>query len=70
MLNSHYAFAIEDLRQHEPRPADVEWMEARAALSEQRDNKQSPSAEAGHDGISSRSKVRVWFSRRRRSGRS
>jgi integrase len=32
MLNSHYAFAIEDLRHQEPRPADVEWREARAAL--------------------------------------
>jgi integrase len=32
MLNRHYAFAIEDLRHHEPRSADVEWREARAGL--------------------------------------
>ena len=32
MLNSHYAFAIEDLRHQDPRPVDVEWREARAAL--------------------------------------
>jgi hypothetical protein len=25
MLSDHYSFAIEDLRGHEPRPADVEW---------------------------------------------
>lgn len=35
MLSDHYSFAIEDLRHHEPRPADVEWRAARAALSEQ-----------------------------------
>ena len=36
MLSDHYSFPIEDLRHHEPRPADVEWRAARAALSEQR----------------------------------
>jgi hypothetical protein len=30
-----YSFPIEDLRHHEPRPADVEWRAAREALSEQ-----------------------------------
>jgi hypothetical protein len=35
MLSDHYSFPIEDLRHHEPRPADVEWRAARAALSEQ-----------------------------------
>lgn len=35
MLSDHYSFAIEDLRHNEPRPADVEWRAARAALSEQ-----------------------------------
>jgi hypothetical protein len=34
MLNSHYTFAIESLRHHEPRPADVEWRAARHALIE------------------------------------
>jgi hypothetical protein len=36
MLDRHYAFAIEDLRHHEPRPADVEWRAARMALIERR----------------------------------
>ncbi len=36
MLSDHYSFPIEDLRHHEPRPAEVEWCAARAALSEQR----------------------------------
>ena len=35
MLSDHYSFPIEDLRHHEPRPADVEWRAARAALSGQ-----------------------------------
>jgi hypothetical protein len=35
MLSDHYSFLIEDLRQSKPRPADVEWRAARAALSEQ-----------------------------------
>jgi integrase len=34
MLSDHYSFLIEDLRHCEPRPADVEWRAARAALSE------------------------------------
>lgn len=29
MLDSHYAFAIDDLRRHGPRPVDVEWRQAR-----------------------------------------
>ena len=41
MLNSHYAFAIEDLRHQEPRPADVEWREARAALLKRRVDEQA-----------------------------
>jgi hypothetical protein len=35
MLSDHYSFPIEDLRQQEPRPVDVEWRAARAALNEQ-----------------------------------
>jgi hypothetical protein len=35
MLSDHYSFPIEDLRHREPRPTDVEWRAARAALSEQ-----------------------------------
>ena len=36
MLSDHYSFPIEDLRQHEPRPADVEWRAARAAQASRR----------------------------------
>jgi integrase len=59
MLSDHYAFPIEDLRQHEPRPADVEWRDARAALVERRTDEQARYTEAGHDGSPSRGKVRA-----------
>lgn len=36
MLSDHYSFPIEDLRHQPPRPADIEWRAARAALNEQR----------------------------------
>lgn len=36
MLSDHYSFPIEDLREHEPRPADVEWRAARAAQANRR----------------------------------
>lgn len=68
MLNIHYAFALEDLRHQPPRPADIEWRAARTALLGGCANKRMPSAEAGHHMVPSRSKVRAWFSRRRRSG--
>jgi hypothetical protein len=42
MLSDHYSFPIEDLRQHEPRPADIEWRAARRALSNQRTQKREP----------------------------
>lgn len=67
MLNIHYAFALEDLRHQPPRPADIEWRAARAALLEAGANKQASPAEAGHNRAPRRSKVRAWLSRRRRS---
>ncbi len=42
MLSDHYSFPIEDLRHHQPRPADVEWRAARATLSEQRAPEREP----------------------------
>lgn len=42
MLSDHYAYAIQDLRQHGPRPADVEWRAARAAIV--RSHEEDPSA--------------------------
>ncbi|MGA9875373.1 MAG: hypothetical protein WBQ21_06145 [Solirubrobacteraceae bacterium] len=47
MLSDHYAFAIEDLRRHGPRPADVEW---RAAQADCNPNEHAPPAIAAHDG--------------------
>jgi hypothetical protein len=70
MLNSHYAFAIEDLRHHQPRSADVEWREARTAPLERRFKDWPCAIEAGPEGSRSRSKLRARFAGRvRRSGR-
>lgn len=33
MLSKHYAFAIQDLRHHRPRPVEVEWRAARHAVA-------------------------------------
>jgi hypothetical protein len=60
MLSRHYAFAIEDLRHQEPRPADVEWQAARDALLEKR-GKPASSGETRHDGGRRRDKLRSWF---------
>jgi integrase len=70
MLNSHYAFAIEDLRHHEPRPADVEWREARAALLERRAVDKARSSDAPRAGSPRRRKLGTWLTvqRRRFSG--
>jgi hypothetical protein len=67
MLNSHYAFAIEDLRQHEPRPADTEWRAARTALLQQHTNAQACRGEVDHSPGSG--KIRAWFAGRRRRER-
>jgi hypothetical protein len=42
MLSDHYSFPIEDPRHHEPRPADLEWRAARAALSGQDAREREP----------------------------
>jgi integrase len=71
MLSDHYSFPIEDLREHEPRPADVEWRAARVALLARRTGEQARSTEGAHDGGPTRGKVRAWFTgHRRRTGRS
>jgi hypothetical protein len=67
MLSDHYSFPIEDLREHEPRPADIQWREARAALIEQRANERDLSAEAQRNGHHARrDKLRAWFAGGRR----
>jgi hypothetical protein len=61
MLNSHYAFAIEDLRHHAPRPADVEWRAARYALIERRADELAPPADVPHEVVPRRDKLRAWL---------
>lgn len=70
MLSDHYSFAIEDLRDHQPRPADVEWRAARTALVESRAHEEVPPAETDHDGMRPRRKPFIaWLSARRRAFR-
>jgi hypothetical protein len=42
MLSDHYSFAIGDLREHEPRPADAEWRAVRAAALLSRPTQEHP----------------------------
>jgi|CZKG01.1.fsa_nt_gi hypothetical protein len=65
MLNNHYAFAIEELRQREPRPADVEWRAARAALLQRRTTEQDHAIKTGHNKTPRRRTLRSWFAGRR-----
>ncbi len=69
MLSDHYSFPIEDLREHEPLPADVEWRAARVALLARYTGEQARSTEGAHDGGPTRGKLRAWLAgRRRRTG--
>jgi integrase len=68
MLSDHYSFPIEDLRDHEPRPADVEWRAARAALTERRTQEQALAVGPTPEGTTRpRRKLSAWFAARRRS---
>jgi hypothetical protein len=68
MLSDHYSFAIEDLREHEPRPVDVEWRAARAALTERRTQEQALAVGPTPEGTTRpRRKLSAWFPARRRS---
>jgi hypothetical protein len=69
MLSDHYAFAIEDLRRHGPRPADVEWRAARTAQANRRSREQTLLAAAEHGGMQHRRNPFAWFSERRRASR-
>ncbi len=66
MLSDHYSFAIEDLRGHEPRPADVEWRAARADLAERRARERAPSAGTDPGGTRRRWKPLARYADRRR----
>jgi hypothetical protein len=69
-LSDHYAYAIEDLRQHGPRPADVEWRAARAARIA-RSHEEDPSASTtDHSGGGRwRKSLFAWLSARKRASR-
>jgi hypothetical protein len=69
MLSDHYAFAIEDLRRHGPRPADVEWRAARAAQPKRESHEQTPVIIEGDDGTRPRHKFLDRFPARRRRRR-
>jgi hypothetical protein len=67
MLSDHYSFAIEDLREREPRPPDIEWRAARTALTERRTQEQALAAKPAPKGIRPRRKLAALFATRRRS---
>jgi hypothetical protein len=67
MLSDHYAFAIEDLRRHGPRPADVEWRSVRSAQANRRSREPALLAAAEHGGMQRRRNLFAWFSERRRA---
>jgi hypothetical protein len=69
MLSDHCAFAIEDLRRHGPRPADVEWRAARSAQANRRSREQALLVAAEHGGMRRRRKLFAWFSERRQASR-
>ncbi len=61
MLSDHYSFPIEDLRQQEPRSADVEWRSARTAVIERRTRERALSAGPTGEGKRPRRKLSAWF---------
>jgi hypothetical protein len=65
MLNDHYAYAIQDLRRHPPRPADVEWRAARAAEKELCAHEQVSPAGAVEEPRHRRSRLSAWLKTRR-----
>jgi integrase len=71
MLSAHYAFAIEDLRQHGPRPVDVEWRAAREArMDKTHEEDQSADIKGGSgSGERGRKPFLAWLSASRRARR-
>lgn len=67
MLSDHYSFPIEDLRQHAPRPPDIEWRAARAALIERRTRERALPAGPTGEEKRPRRKLSAWFVAGRRS---
>jgi hypothetical protein len=69
MLSDHYAFAIEDLRSHGPRPAEVEWRAARTAQLQRDSQQHTPPAIAAHQAERPRGRLLGWFAGRSRVSR-
>jgi integrase len=70
MLSDHYSFPIEDLREHEPRPPDVEWRAARTAQMNRDPQEHSLSTSNDHHHPGGRRKsVFVWLAARRGAAR-
>ena len=69
MLSDHYSFPIEDLREREPRPPDIEWRAARAARLDGKPPEEGLCADIATDhedaGRQRRSFI-AWLSARRR----
>jgi hypothetical protein len=68
MLSDHYSFPIEDLRQQEPRPVDVEWRAARAsvqALSNEQQQANASSMDTGPTREPHWWNFRSWIAKRR-----
>ncbi len=75
MLSDHYSFPIEDLREHEPRPADIEWRAARVAQAQHDPHEHTPGTVEGGEGTRPTRKPLDWFAlwfvlRRRRASQS
>jgi hypothetical protein len=66
MLSDHYSFPIEDLRQQEPRPADIEWRAARTALIERCARERALSTQSNGEEKRSRRRFAAWFAAGRR----
>ena len=69
MLSDHYAFAIEDLRRHGPRPVDIEWRAARAAQADHDSREQALRDATEHEDGRGRRKLFAWFAARGRASR-
>lgn len=65
MLSDHYSFPIEDLRQQEPRPPDIEWRAARTALIERCARERALSSQSNGEEKRSRRRF-AWFAAGRR----
>lgn len=65
MLSDHYSFPIEDLRQQEPRPVDVEWRAARTQLADRTAREQTLGINPAKR---RRSKLSSWLAAHRRDG--